>query len=176
MARTTDAQRIRAGIQALVRRFAVSERADVECCGMTVAQYSTLEVLTAHGPMRLGDLGRRLGITPSTLTRNLDRLESAGLVRRRAVAHDGRAFEVVLTKAGVKAAQGIADQGRAFNEQILDRIPPERRATVVAALDDLLVAVREATEECCPGAFDHLMTGFPKARASAAKECCNGRC
>ena len=69
-----DAARLLAGIRALVRRFSLSERADVECCGMTVAQAATLETL-ADGPMRLGDLGRRLGIQPSTLTRNLSRLE-----------------------------------------------------------------------------------------------------
>ena len=41
---------------------------------------------------------------------------------------------------------------------MLERIPAERRAVVVESLGELLTAVRAATEECCPGAFDHLMT------------------
>ena len=43
-----------------------------------MAQAATLETLRAEGAMRLGDLGRRLGIAPSTLTRNLARLEQSG--------------------------------------------------------------------------------------------------
>src|SRR5258706_8839836 len=87
-----DARRLREGVRALVRRFAISERADVACCGMTVAQAATLETLATEGPMRLSDLGVRLGISPSTLTRNLVRLERRGHVKRLSDAADRRAF------------------------------------------------------------------------------------
>jgi len=86
----SEAARLRAAIRALVRRFAVSERADVACCGVTVAQAAALEALGAEGPTRLRDLGRRLGIAPSTLTRNLARLEASGLVERAADPEDAR--------------------------------------------------------------------------------------
>jgi len=156
-----DAQRLRKGIRALVRRFAVSERADVACCGMTVAQAATLEVLKAEGVLRLSALGRRLGIAPSTLTRNLARLLEAGLVARSGDARDGRAARVALTEQGRAAAARLEAQERAFSRAILERIPASRRAASVDALSDLLRAVREASESCCPGAFDHLMTDFP---------------
>ena len=167
----TDAARLRAGIRALVRRFAVSERADVACCGMTVAQAATIETLAATGPLRLGDLGRRLGITPSTLTRNLTRLLEAGLVERETDAEDARASRVALTDAGRRAAVQLAEQEADFGREILERLPPDRRPAVVLALQDLLVAVREATERCCPGAFDHLMTDYPETGG-----CCDERC
>jgi DNA-binding transcriptional ArsR family regulator len=77
-----DARRLLHHGRALVRRFAVSERADVFCCGMTIAQAATLETLRLEGPLRMGDLGRRLGIAPSTLTRNLQRLLDMGYVKR----------------------------------------------------------------------------------------------
>jgi DNA-binding MarR family transcriptional regulator len=82
---TTDrARELLLGVRGLVRRFSVAERADVACCGVTVAQAATLETLHREGALRLGSLGRRLGVTPSTLTRNVERLEAAGLVRRAA--------------------------------------------------------------------------------------------
>lgn len=158
----TEARRLRAGIRALVRRFALSERADVACCGVTVAQAATLETLHSVGPMRQGDLGRRLGVTTSTLTRNLERLASDGLVSRTADPEDARASRVALTAAGRRAAARLGEQEEEFGRTILDRLPPERRVATLEALQDLLVAVREATERCCPGAFDHLMEGFPK--------------
>ena len=54
------ALRLTDAIRALVRRFSLAERADIACCGMTVAQAATLEAL-AGGGLRLGELGRRLG-------------------------------------------------------------------------------------------------------------------
>ena len=42
--------RLRSAIRALVRRFGVAERADVACCGVTVAQAAALEALGAEGP------------------------------------------------------------------------------------------------------------------------------
>jgi len=54
----------------------------------------------------------------------------------------------------------VASREEQFARQVLERIPPARRAVVVESLGELLAAVRGATEECCPGAFDHLMTEF----------------
>lgn len=157
-----DARFLRAAIRGLVRRFALSERADVTCCGMTVAQAATLETLGAEGPLRLGDLGRRLGISPSTLTRNLGRLEDRGLVGRVPDPEDARASVARLTAAGRRAAAEVERQQIDFADAILDRLPPARRDEVLASLDTLLAAVRESTERCCPGAFDHLMETFPR--------------
>ena len=129
------------------------------CCGVTVAQAAALEALGAEGPTRLGDLGRRLGIAPSTLTRNLARLEASGLVERETDAEDARSARVGLTAQGRRAARAVAAQEEDFARQVLERIPAARRAAVVESLGELLAAVRAETEECCPGAFDHLMTG-----------------
>ena len=160
MKTATEAARLRAAIRGLVRRFAIAERADVACCGVTVAQAAALEALGAEGPLRMGDLGRRLGIAPSTLTRNLVRLEASGLVERETDAEDARSSRVRLSAAGKRAARAVEAQEEEFAGQVLARIPAARRAVVVESLGELLAAVRTATEECCPGAFDHLMEGF----------------
>jgi DNA-binding MarR family transcriptional regulator len=112
--------------------------------------------------MRLGDLGARLGIAPSTLTRNLARLEERGLVRRVPERADARAFRAALTPAGERAAAEVLRQDEAFAEGIIERLPARKRRATLDAFEGLLVAVRDATESCCPGAFDHLMTGIPR--------------
>jgi len=166
-----DAQKLRTAVRALVRRFSVSERADVACCGLTVAQAAALEALQREGSLRLSDLGRRLGVVPSTLTRNLSRLESAGLVVREPDARDARAARVTLTEAGRKASERAEKQEEAFARSVLALVPRDRREAVVEALGDLLAAVRQATEACCPGAFDHLMEDFPRDRVPP-EGCC----
>jgi DNA-binding MarR family transcriptional regulator len=164
-----EAPRLRAAVRALVRRFSVSERADVECCGLTVAQAATLEALRATPRMRLGALSRRLGITPSTLTRNLARLENEHLVERVADPGDGRAFHVTLTAAGRRAADGVERQGVSFAEEVLARLPESNRGAVVSAFEHLLEAVRQATEDCCPGAFVHLMKDVAREESRAGR-------
>jgi DNA-binding MarR family transcriptional regulator len=166
-ARPSDAQaeRLLQAIRAIVRRFSVSERADVQICGVSVAQAATLEVLLAEGPMRASLLGKRLGIAPSTLTRNLDRLEERGLVGRGSDGEDGRAWRIVLTAKGRRAAERLEEGEHEFARSILDRLSPRARVAIVDHIEDLLVAVRDATESCCPGAFDHLMKNFPQACA-----------
>lgn len=168
--RQEDARRLRDAIRALVRRFSISERADVSCCGMTIAQAATLEVLRAEGTMRLGDLGRRLGISPSTLTRNLARLEDRGLVERTSDPDDARAARAGLTAAGRRAADDVARQEIEFAGEILDRIPRPSRVAVRAHLETLLLAVREATHGCCGDAFDHLMQGIANDGAACAAD------
>jgi DNA-binding MarR family transcriptional regulator len=168
------ARQLLQGVRGLVRRFSVAERADVACCGVTVAQAAALETLLREGPLSLGALGRRLGVTPSTLSRNVDRLETAGLVRRRQDPGDGRSSRVALTPKGRTAGEDLERQEVAFARQVLERLPLERREIVAGAFRELLVAVREATEGCCPGAYEHLMTGRPPS--SGVGPCGPGGC
>ena len=151
-----QARRLRESIRTLVRRFSLAERADISCCGMTVAQAATLEAL-ADGDLRLGELGKRLGITASTLTRNLARLEERGLLERVADPVDGRAQRAALTAAGRDAAAQVLRSEEAFTRSILERLPPGSAEQSLEVFDQLLAAVRSATESCCPGAYDHLM-------------------
>ena len=147
--------RLMEAIRVLVRRFSLAERADIACCGMTVAQAATLEAL-ADGGLRLGELGRRLGIAPSTLSRNLDRLVGRGFVARHPDPDDRRALCAELTDAGKRAADAVRKQEVEFTRDILERLSQSDAEATVASMEDLLAAIRSATEGCCPGAFDHL--------------------
>jgi len=163
-----QARRLLEGIRLLVRRFSLAERADISCCGMTVAQAATLEALK-DSSLRLSELGQRLGISPSTLTRNLARLEERGLVVRETDPVDGRAQRVLLSPAGRAAADGVRRQEEAFARSVLKLLPTESVTDTLTALDQLLTAIRAATENCCPGAYDHLMTEISPLPTHGAK-------
>jgi DNA-binding MarR family transcriptional regulator len=60
---------------------------------------SALDQATEHG-LRPRDLGLEVGLTPSGLTRLLDRITAAGLVERRVCDTDRRGFSVTLTSSG----------------------------------------------------------------------------
>jgi DNA-binding MarR family transcriptional regulator len=164
-----DARQLQLGIRALVRRFSLAERSDMSCCGMTVAQAATLQAL-AEGTLRLGELSKRLGITASTLTRNIARLEERKLLCRVGDPDDGRAQRVALTEKGRQAAVDVGLQEIEFARSVLGCLPPGSVTSTLDGFNQLLSAVRRATESCCPGAYDHLMSDMPACTTGGCHE------
>ncbi len=82
--------------------------------GLKITQYSLLAHLDRLGPLAPGELARRMEMTPSTLTRNLQPLVAAGWVtlgaganarsRQAHITPDGRALRT-QAQAQWKAAQ-----------------------------------------------------------------------
>ncbi|WP_296605062.1 MarR family transcriptional regulator [Nocardioides sp.] len=70
--------------------------------GLTFARYEALVLLvfSSRGSLPLGKMGERLQVHPTSVTSIVRRLESAGLVERRAHPDDGRAVLAEITPAG----------------------------------------------------------------------------
>jgi DNA-binding MarR family transcriptional regulator len=70
--------------------------------GLTFARYEALVLLvfSSRGSLPLGKMGERLQVHPTSVTSIVRRLESAGLVVRRAHPDDGRAVLAEITPAG----------------------------------------------------------------------------
>ena len=62
-----------------------------------------------EGPLRIGDLASRVGMTSGGMTKAIDRLELDGLVERIADVDDGRALRVAITEVGEKYMHQVAD-------------------------------------------------------------------
>ncbi len=89
--------------------------------------------------LRMCDLAAAVVLSPSGLTRRVDRLERAGLVRRHRSANDGRNVETRLTPAGrrlFKRLRGTHVAG--IQERFLDHFSDEE-ITVLGELLDRLV-------------------------------------
>src|SRR5512141_1475446 len=99
---------------------------DEVCCdGLSQRQTSILCTLVAQEGARLMDLAASSGITPSAMTRVLEKLETQGLVERvRGAQADGRAAMVRITEAG-----------RAMRQQ-LDGLMLERARTIMTAIPE----------------------------------------
>src|SRR5215467_14618184 len=71
----------------------------------SLADYGVLITLVTEPTLRLRmtELGVRRMLTPSGITRVVDRLEAHGLVRREPDPADGRAAFAVLTRPGLEA-------------------------------------------------------------------------
>jgi DNA-binding MarR family transcriptional regulator len=67
---------------------------------LTLSDTMAMSHLAAAGSMNAGELAKRTGLAPSSLTTLLDRLERLGLASRTTPPHNRRTLEVTLTDAG----------------------------------------------------------------------------
>ena len=105
---------------------------------MTARQCSILRTLTAKQGARLSDLAAEAGITPSAMTRVLEKLEAQKLVQRvRGAARDGRAAKVVITRYGRLVRARIDKLMQRRTKTIVNAIPAGFRPQLLAALQML---------------------------------------
>ena len=79
---------------------------------VTVTQFRTLVVLSAHGPLKQGSLADLLGVNASTAQRMVDRLEAAGLVERRPNPQSRREVVLTTTSEGQSVVDRVTDRRR----------------------------------------------------------------
>lgn len=90
---------------------------------------------TPGGELRMSELAAQTTLTPSGLTRSVDRLQEQGLVIRRVCPEDRRGAFAVLTEAGHAVMdQAIPEHVGHINEVLGQLFTPEEEVTLSALL------------------------------------------
>jgi len=102
---------------------------------LSPSQFNVLNLLHLN-PAGLSqtDLSRQLVMHRSNLTGLVDRLEKRGLVARREVAADRRAYSVVLNAAGARLLRDILPRYYKDAAQVWGHLPARRAAELIADL------------------------------------------
>jgi DNA-binding MarR family transcriptional regulator len=130
-------------LRAHARLLPVME-AEVRRTGISLAYYDVLLELSAEsdGRLRMSDLGERVVLSRTRVSRLVDEMVGAGLVTREANAEDRRSAYAVITEAGresfraaapryldlieERVADGLTSAELATLARLLDRLGPER--------------------------------------------------
>lgn len=123
------------------------EKSEVECCGVTPYQGYILMQLINNGSMSMQLLAEKMRVAVSTMTRNIDKLEAKGFVKRVKSDQDARVSEVLLTKEGLEVGQTIAGLWHDYFKRLASHLEPEEQQAVVEGLEILLKGIRKAG--CC---------------------------
>ena len=119
--------------------------------GLTINDYGCLLLLHRAGEegMRRIDLANQLQLSPSGITRLLDRLEDQGLVAKGECKSDARVSYAILTDAGHEklraAAPGHVDDIDRRLSAVLSEDEMKTLAELLSRLSD-----SDNTEECTP--------------------------
>lgn len=122
-------------ISRLMRR-AFDERA--RGIGVTRPQWQVLTMLARHEGINQGGLAELLDVEPITLCRMVDRLQEAGMVKRRADPADRRAWRLFLTER----ANGLLNELRPLALNLFDEAMTGLSAPEREALHEMLERVR----------------------------------
>lgn len=114
---------------------------------LSAHQASILDHLDEHEPLALVDLAHHMGVTPSTMSLNIERLVRRGYVSRERAAEDGRRLKLRITRLGVRLreAKSVLDPARV--RALLAWLSPAQREAGIHGLALLARAGSEQMEE-----------------------------
>jgi DNA-binding MarR family transcriptional regulator len=108
-------------------------------------QYNVLRILRGHGGRGLpcSEIGTQMISRMPDMTRLIDRLEQAGLVRRSRTTEDRRIVLICITDAGLALLARLDRPVRELNKQTLGHLTPAD----LAELNRLLVKARNLARD-----------------------------
>lgn len=115
-----------------VEAYAEHSISELEMCG---SDFAVLEALLHKGPLPINEIGKKVLLTSGSITVAVDRLESKGLVERRASDTDRRAKIVHLTKDGRKLISRVyADHAEDMEQLASTSLSKAERETLISLL------------------------------------------
>jgi MarR family transcriptional regulator, 2-MHQ and catechol-resistance regulon repressor len=122
----------------------------VEEHGLTMSEYEVLLLLSRepNHAMRRIDLSREVRLSPSGITRMLDRLEATGLVEKGSCDKDARVTYAVLTDAGMEKLRRSAPDHFAAIEAVMGE---QLSDDEVRSLSELLGRLSDHEGDCRVG-------------------------
>ena len=114
---------------------------------MGLSDFATLELLLHKGPQRVNEIGRRIRLTSGSITTAVDRLETRGLVKRRADPDDRRASVVELTPKGRALITEVFRAHKAAMDLAADALSPKERTTLIQLLKKLGLSAENRAAE-----------------------------
>jgi MarR family 2-MHQ and catechol resistance regulon transcriptional repressor len=111
--------------------------ASIEASGLGTSDFAALEALLHKGPLPVNAIAEKVFLTSGSMTAAVDRLESKGLVERKADASDRRARVVHLTPKGKALIAGAFKGHAAALERAVEGLSQTERAEVIELLKKL---------------------------------------
>ncbi len=105
--------------------------------GITASQVSVLFRIEQSEPVRMGVLAHHERITPATLSKVVDSLESLGLIEREPDPLDGRVTLVKVSSRGRQFIEAQRDASTHALERALAGLSPDDRDALVRSLGPL---------------------------------------
>ncbi|MES2948077.1 MAG: MarR family transcriptional regulator [Pseudomonadota bacterium] len=137
-------------LREVARLYTRAQRVVADCCRTSNTQCVLLTELGRSGPLPLSELGQRLSLEKSWVSRAVDGLVRRGWATKKANPQDARSWLVTLTDDGAERVSELNQTLDAHAEQLLGSLKGADRKAVETTLLLLLKALREdGAATCC---------------------------
>jgi DNA-binding MarR family transcriptional regulator len=125
-------------LRPVLLRIARELRSEARAFGVTGGQASLLAVVEREERIGLGELAAGEGVSAPAMTKHVDRLERAGLVKRvPGSSGDRRRVEIELTAKGQRVLRRVRSQRTAWLASRLDQLDQHALAAIDDAIEPL---------------------------------------
>ena len=107
---------------------------------LSTSQAFHLLTIPTNG-ITMSKLAQKLGLDTSTLTRNIQKLEIMGLIKRESDPYDKRVQMTVLTNSGINIAEALEEKLNQHNYLILNKIDLDTQQNMTDLLEKLVWAI-----------------------------------
>jgi DNA-binding MarR family transcriptional regulator len=130
--------RFREVFRAAKLHFAAVQR----IAGVSGAQLWALSEINAQPGLRVSELTQKMSLHQSTVSNLVERLNSAGLLRRVREAGDNRVVQLQLTSAGKKVVARAPKPARGVLPDALEKLDRRSLKKLSSALENLVKAMK----------------------------------
>ena len=141
-------QRVWKALSAAHARMAAGMEEDLRLAsGLSLKEHQLLAELADRpdGAIRLHELAQLLALTPSGISRLVDRLEAEGLVERITCPADRRGFHARLTDAGRTRLEAAQERHAAALQRLIGDLPQDLLERLADSLE------RVSARDCVKG-------------------------
>jgi DNA-binding MarR family transcriptional regulator len=109
-----------------------------ELADISVAYFAVLQTLWEADGVSITDLGERVQLEKSTMTSLIDRMESAGLVRRDDHPTDRRAYRICITARGRELEEKLDQVVTEAYNRLTQGVPQKDLQTAIEVLKSIM--------------------------------------
>ena len=154
-------------LREVARLYTRAQRVVADCCRTTSTQCHLLTELGRSGPLSLSELGLRVSLEKSWVSRAVEAMVARGLVTKAPNPSDARSWLVTLTAEGERTVHELNQTLDEHAQQLLASLSERDRAAVETSLLTLLKALRDdPAATCClpPAGRQEPLPGRPTCR------------
>ena len=138
-------------VRQVQQKLGWSQRNDIQCCGVTMAQCHALLTMGEVKERSIVELAGILDVDTSNLSRTVDSMVKAGLLNRIPNPQDRRYVSLTLTDEGKKAFATIEHLFNTYLTRVFELIPEDKHRQIMESLDLVAGALERCSKEyqCC---------------------------
>ncbi len=130
----------------LAKAFRTDEPQEILHMDISFPEICVLGQLSSSQEPTMSELGRKISMDPSTLTRTMDKLVEKDFVVRKPDPEDRRVVRAAITVEGKKIITRFEEQRRKKMESMLTEMTPEERSNLLGIFKTLHARIHGKAE------------------------------